>query len=297
MDYAKLKYFVSAAYSLNFSEVARLNFISQPTISHQIDMLESELGVKLFIRNGKRLALTNEGEFFLPMAVRLIDEMNDAMTKVKQYSEGVSGKLDIMLSETSVAYFRECLAAFSTKYPDVVVEMHCPVGPEILQSVINGDYDLYFTFENLIKNIEEYEYAVVGRDRLSLALPMDAPFPEDPEDFSCMEGMKYIGLSDTVTNFIHRDIQTVFEHRHYEPKVINLYNKLSELLISVELGIGFTIMPYSLAGISNRKVRYIPLDDDCGKVNCVIAWRKKHHNRAAELFVETVKNMYEKQCE
>ena len=72
MDSTKLKYFVSAAHRLNFSEVAKLFFISQPTVSHQIDLLEQELGVKLFYRNGKRLELTSEGAYFLPLAEKLL---------------------------------------------------------------------------------------------------------------------------------------------------------------------------------------------------------------------------------
>ncbi len=71
MDHARLKYFVSAAQCLNFTEVAKNNFISQPSVSHQISLLESELGVSLFIREGKRLRLTNEGEY----CIRLVSEV------------------------------------------------------------------------------------------------------------------------------------------------------------------------------------------------------------------------------
>ena len=124
MDATKLKYFVSAAYNLNFSEVARFNFISQPTISHQIDLLEQELEVKLFHRNGKKLTLTTEGEYFLPLAVQLLEDMQSAAINVKQYSAGAKGKLDIMLSETCLDSYRECLGVFSRRYPEIAIETH-----------------------------------------------------------------------------------------------------------------------------------------------------------------------------
>ncbi len=75
MDIQRLKYFISAANSLNFSEVARSNFVSQPTISHQISQLEQELGIELFSRQGKKLHLSKGGEFFLPIANKILAEL------------------------------------------------------------------------------------------------------------------------------------------------------------------------------------------------------------------------------
>ena len=292
MDATKLKYFVSAAYNLNFSEVARFNFISQPTISHQIDLLEQELEVKLFHRNGKKLTLTTEGEYFLPLAVQLLEDMQSAAINVKQYSAGAKGKLDIMLSETCLDSYRECLGVFSRRYPEIAIETHSVGTPDQLEAIIKGCYDIYFSFEKIIKMNAEFEYIKTVRDCLCLALPADFPPPRDMNDFSTLSDMPFIGLSATVSTFLQEDIRQIMERRGFAPKLAHKYNKLRDMLIPIELGLGFSIFPYSIALDTRRNICCIPLDDDCGKVDRVLAWKRNSHNRAVDLFVGVAKEIY-----
>ena len=68
MELRQLKYFITSADTLNFTEAARLCYITQSTLSQQIKQLETELGVQLFERIGKRVFLTETGRDFLPYA-------------------------------------------------------------------------------------------------------------------------------------------------------------------------------------------------------------------------------------
>lgn len=292
MDATKLKYFVSAAYNLNFSEVARFNFISQPTISHQIDLLEQELGVKLFHRNGKKLSLTNEGEYFLPMAVKLLEDMESAASNVRQYSAGARGKLSIMLSETCLGSYRECLGEFSRRYPEISIDTYSVGTPEQLEAIIKGSYDIYFSFEKIIKMNAECEYIKTVRDCLCLALPKDFPEPRNLDDFSSLVNMPFVGLSASVSTFLQEDIRQIMERRGYVPRVVHKYNKLRDMLIPIECGLGFSIFPYSIALDTRRDIKCIPLEDSCGKVDRILAWKRNNHNRAVDLFVSVAKEIY-----
>ena len=79
MDFNQLNCFISVARTLNFSEAARQNFVSQSTVSRYISELEKEFGVKLFARNHRDVMLTNEGKVLLPYAV----EITESFQKVK----------------------------------------------------------------------------------------------------------------------------------------------------------------------------------------------------------------------
>lgn len=68
MNTVQLECFVAVAEHLNFSRASEALRISQPSVSHQIQTLEDELGVKLFNRTSKSVALTPEGIRFLPDA-------------------------------------------------------------------------------------------------------------------------------------------------------------------------------------------------------------------------------------
>ena len=82
MELRQLRYFVSAAAHLNFTKAAKECYIVQSSMTEQIANLESELGVKLFDRQSKGLALTEAGRFFLPKAKAILGEAEKAGVKV-----------------------------------------------------------------------------------------------------------------------------------------------------------------------------------------------------------------------
>ena len=71
MDLNQLNSFLAVARTLNFSEAARQNFLSQSTVSRYIGELEKELNVKLFLRSRRDVQLTREGSAFLSYAKEL----------------------------------------------------------------------------------------------------------------------------------------------------------------------------------------------------------------------------------
>jgi DNA-binding transcriptional LysR family regulator len=77
IDIQKIETFLAAAEKLSFSEAAKQLHLSQPTVSHQIKVLEQELDVRLFIRNNTGLRLTDAGRLLLPWARRLLHDTND----------------------------------------------------------------------------------------------------------------------------------------------------------------------------------------------------------------------------
>lgn len=84
MDINQLKCFISVARTLNFSEAARRNYVSQSTVSRYIIDLEKEFGVQLFIRSHRDVLLTNEGKTLLPYAIEIVETLNKATSIIKQ---------------------------------------------------------------------------------------------------------------------------------------------------------------------------------------------------------------------
>jgi DNA-binding transcriptional LysR family regulator len=77
-----LRYFVVVAREWNFTRAAERLFVSQPALSKQIRMLESQLRVQLFVRDRRTVQLTTAGEVFLPLAERLVQDWDVARTQV-----------------------------------------------------------------------------------------------------------------------------------------------------------------------------------------------------------------------
>ena len=83
------------AQTLNFSEAARRNYVSQSTVSRYVSDLEKEFGVQLFTRSHRDVIITNEGKTLLPYAMEIVDTLKKAKTVIKQMHDGGQGKIII----------------------------------------------------------------------------------------------------------------------------------------------------------------------------------------------------------
>ncbi len=90
MDITQLRYFISVAQTLNFTEAARRSGVTQPLISHHIVELEKQLGGKLFLRSRHQVTLTDAGRRFLPAAVEIVELADKAVFQFHQDQQGNS---------------------------------------------------------------------------------------------------------------------------------------------------------------------------------------------------------------
>ncbi len=93
IDTQKIGTFLCVAESLNISKAARQLHLSQPTVSHQIKLLEQSLGVDLFIRSNTGLQLTEASRLMLPWACRFLHETNDLKKMMNSLQSEVAGDL------------------------------------------------------------------------------------------------------------------------------------------------------------------------------------------------------------
>ena len=83
MTLQQLTYFLAAAEHGSFSAAADTLHMAQPSLSEQVRRLESELGVALFVRAGRRLELTQAGRVLLPHAERTLQAAEETMSSVR----------------------------------------------------------------------------------------------------------------------------------------------------------------------------------------------------------------------
>lgn len=90
MELRQLKYFMELANTLNFSRAAERLYISQPTLSQQIALLEEELGVKLFERTRRKVELTRAGQVYVDYCARTFALLDEASDKIRQLSRAAT---------------------------------------------------------------------------------------------------------------------------------------------------------------------------------------------------------------
>jgi len=170
IDIQKIETFLSAAENLSLSEAAKQLHLSQPTVSHQVKVLEQELGVTLFERSSTGLKLTEAGRLMLPWARRLLHDTNDLKDMMSSLQDDIIGELRIACSTTAGKYILPQMAArFCQRYPGIkVLILAC--GPEhAALKLLDGEAHIsVISTENADPSLEAQEFF---RDTITLIVP------------------------------------------------------------------------------------------------------------------------------
>ncbi|HZQ84802.1 MAG TPA: LysR family transcriptional regulator [Acidimicrobiales bacterium] len=128
MELAQLRCVVAVADHGNFTKAAAALHFTQPSLSYSIGKLEAELGVLLFRRLARGVALTDAGAAVVEHARRAVDEADAARAAAAGVAEVMSGTLSLVSLRTYVGGFSRLVARFHERFPGVLVTLHDPEG-------------------------------------------------------------------------------------------------------------------------------------------------------------------------
>ena len=140
-----------AQHNLNVSVTAESLFTSQPGISKQIRLLEEELGLPIFTRNGKHLTgLTEAGTHILDVAGEILDKVDKIKGIAEDYSDNRKGALSIATTHTQARYaLPKIVEIFIARYPEVTLTLHQGTPNQISDLASRGIADIAIATEAL----------------------------------------------------------------------------------------------------------------------------------------------------
>jgi len=133
-----------ARQNLNISAAAEVLHTSQPGVSKQIQLLEDELNLQIFQRNGKRLTgVTEPGRAVLELAARMMQEMENIKRVGEEFSNEDSGTLTIATTHTQARYrLPTAVKQFLDLYPKVKLTIHQGNPTQVAEQVASGEADI-----------------------------------------------------------------------------------------------------------------------------------------------------------
>lgn len=209
MELRQLKYFITSADTLNFTEAARQCFITQSTLSQQIKQLETELGVQLFERIGKRVFLTETGRDFLPYARQTVADADYGMQRIKDMEDLKTGRLCIGTTFGLSALITDAIARFSEQYPEIHLEVMFLKQDELIDAVRERKVDFALTFEMMEKDdllteqpVKTYHLCAIVSDQNPLAQQATVSLRQLADYNICTpaRGMNARRMFDSLTN-------------------------------------------------------------------------------------------------
>lgn len=287
MDTLQMKYFVTAAQCLNFTEAANQLFISQPTLSRQITAIESELNMQLFIRDKRSVRLTPAGEYLYHELNRLYGDYCRILDNARDKSTGFSGNLNIGVLDGHIIsdFFPQILKDCNQKYPNLKINLSRGSFHQLTNGLYEGVYDLIITisfdimekekisFLPLIKTVEciamHHTHPCGNRENVKLRdFKNDTFLLISPED-SVLPSQKIPELCKQ---------EGFYPHIRYAPN-------LETVMLWVEAGLGVAIINDYNSLSQNKNVRLVPCDS-LENFELVTAWHQENNNPAISIMIE-----------
>lgn len=173
----ELNVFVEAAQAENFSLAARRLYLSQPAVSLHIRNLEKQLGVELFERRGRNIALSETGRLLLPLARTVLRDAKQLEETMWGLQGKIIGHLSIACSTTVGKYILPRLVAgFRTRYPDVAVEINVMSRRAAVERLLEGRAEIAVVSSDT--GHHDLEIVPFLTDRVVLIVPPNHPWAD-----------------------------------------------------------------------------------------------------------------------
>lgn len=237
LDPTRLEVFRAVAREGGFSAAARALDRSQPAVSQLISALEDDLGQKLFIRDGRRVALTGAGEVLLEHADRILDDIQRAVADV---SHATIRRVALGTTDTLACHLLPpVLGEFRKKYPGVDLRIETRPSPVIAERVAARALDVgIITLP--IKTALSTEILVPHED--VVITPRDHPL-------ATRKRIRFEDLAEHPLILLDRTtgtrafIESELRELGLEPRVAMETTSVEVLIRLVELGFGASVVP------------------------------------------------------
>ena len=178
MELRLLRYFLTVAKEQSFTKAAEQLHITQPTLSRQMAAFEEDLGITLFIRNGKKISLTDEGILLKRRALEILNLEERTLEELKGKEEVVGGTITIGCGEfAAVETLAKICKTYKEKYPLVQFVLHTATADAVYEMMNKGLVDIALFLEPV--DTEGLDYIrITDCDHWCVGMRPDDPLAE-----------------------------------------------------------------------------------------------------------------------
>ncbi|QAY67625.1 LysR family transcriptional regulator [Paenibacillus protaetiae] len=297
MDIRQLRYFLEIAEQGQITRAAKKLNMEQPPLSRQLRLIEEELKVTLFDRNGKRLRLTHAGELLRERAENLLHELSETVKAVKEMDEGITGELAIGSVVSCISLLPPHIKTFRQQYPQLTFK------------IAEGDH--FLLGEQLEKRSIElivarlpFEAASEGQCYEELRLPSDPYVAVIPSEWKSgaeqssitmgeLSSFPFLSLTTDRTRGMHERVVKEFREHGYTPTIICECTSVAVIIALVAQGIGATVFPKSvMESFPLDAIAMLEISDADFQSEVGIIWlQNRYLSRSARHFIEMFRTL------
>lgn len=265
MDLRQFRYFVQVADELHFGRAAQKLHVSQPSLSQQIKLLEQQLGIRLFDRDSRSVALSPAGRIFLPQARAAIEQARLAIATATRMAHGEQGELAVGFNPSVplVPEIARAIRAYQSRFPGVTFRWSEDPGAVQIAEVASHALDL-----SLIRRAQRpqvpdgVEAGALLHEPLFVACHSSHRLAGYGEvEWSSLEGETLIAYDTSRPDGFSGEIATLMRDAGPRFGAQQSVADLISLVALVMAGLGVAVLPGSMRALRPDGLAFVPLRD------------------------------------
>jgi DNA-binding transcriptional LysR family regulator len=278
IEYRHLRYFLALAEELHFRKAAEKLFISQPGLSRQIKQMENDLGVTLFERHNRKVALTSTGKYLQKELQMNLKNLKDILDHSKLIEQGKEGHLKLgFVGSAMLQIIPTILKQFNSKFPKVMFNLEEMDNQKQIEGLLSQDIDVGFVrLERVPRSLEIH---TVLKETFCLVLPKNHPVNKSNfKNLSQFKDSPFILFDPQYSASYYEKVMQIFDGCGFAPIISHNTIHASSIYKLVENNLGVSIVPKSLQFGYNMNVKFIELDAIPQRAFLSVAWSKNNRN-------------------
>jgi DNA-binding transcriptional LysR family regulator len=289
-ELAQLRCFTTVATELNFRRAAERLHMTQPPLSRQIQLLEHNLGVELFTRSTRSVALTAAGRAFFIEAQNLLQQAQQAAVAAKRFAQGHIGSVTISFVGSAVYEFLpKVIAEARLKQPQVKIvlsEMNTYQQHEALRA---RRIDLGIVRSPLLET--GYVAECLVREPFVLAVPTGHPLASAGSvSVQDLDGQPFLMYSHSAYPPFNELLTGMLRSARVAPQFVQWLGSSLTILALVNAGMGLALVPRCATSVAFKNVMFREIDLGEGvQSELHLVWRQDNDNPAFSMLLEGIR--------
>ena len=295
ISFQQIDYFLTVADVLSFTEAARILYISQPALSKQINVIETELGFPLSVRNKRHVVLTPEGISLHRDWKSLSQNMESSIYNAKLLRNHASGELYIGCSDTFdySDVLPKLVRNFMSDYPQINVDASSHSFKTLRESLLADKMDIIFTPYFELDGLTDVSWMKLKDIPLSIIVPTCNPLSEkDSISLRDLKNESFILISPKDSQSGTERTQALCRRCGFNLKKVRYVPNVSSMQLAVQNGLGVAICNSKMFEHDSEMCKIYPLDITQDDSFLVAVWKKDRHNVAVDLFTTLLQNQF-----
>lgn len=266
--------------------------MAQPPLSQQIRQLERELGVELFARNTRKVALTPAGQTYIQRVISILDSIDVAGQHAQRVAAGAEGHLVIgCVGSATYSLLPQTVRALRKELPNVDVSVRGEMlAPAQVAALLAGEIDIGLLRPPI--QHPDIQTMPLRRDRLIVALPADHRLARRNKlhvaDLRNEDFITHTGQGLSVMGGV---IAAVCADAGFVPRIRHQVQETSTLVTLVAAGLGVAIVPAPTSALDIAGVRHVALSPATLGVDLLAAWRSDVASAAVQRILPVLRHL------